>query len=86
MLYKSLFLVVRAPKNSKIKGRFLLGAEIEFNVGKWLRIALSRRKDKTVDTTYDFLNFNTSLVESLKNQNQKKKNNSLFWYKVSGHR
>ncbi len=49
---KNLLLIVRTPKNSKIKGRFLLGAEIEFNIGKWIRIALAKRKDDAVDVEY----------------------------------
>lgn len=50
---KDLLLIVRAPKNSNVKGRFLLGAEIEVNIGKWVRIPLSKRNDKVVDVQYD---------------------------------
>ena len=53
---RDLLLVVRAPKHSKIKGRFLLGAEVEFNIGKWVQIPLSKRKDKVVDREYDLSN------------------------------
>ena len=50
---RGLLLIVGAPKNSKIKGRFLLGAEVEFNIGKCIPISLSKRKDKVVDDEYD---------------------------------
>ncbi|MBU7028480.1 MAG: hypothetical protein HXS48_16220 [Theionarchaea archaeon] len=49
---RDLLLIVRARKNSKIKGRFLLGAEVEFNVGKWISIPLSKRKDNVVNIEY----------------------------------
>ena len=49
---KDLLLIVRAPKNSKIKGRFLLAAEVKFNIGRWIPIPLSKRKDKLVDDEY----------------------------------
>ena len=39
---RDLLLVVRSPKNSKIKGRFLLGAEVEF---KLMRVPLSKREE-----------------------------------------
>lgn len=48
-----LLLIVKAQKNSKIKGRFLLGAEVGFNIGKWIPIPLSKREDKVVDDEYD---------------------------------
>lgn len=46
---KDLLLVVRAPKDSKIKGRFLLGAEVKSKMGF---IALSKREDRVVDDEY----------------------------------
>ena len=48
--------VVHAPKNSKVKGRFLLGAEVEVVIGKQrpIRVPLSKRKgDRIVDAEYD---------------------------------
>ena len=49
---KNLLLIVRAPKNSKVKGRFVLGAEVEY-IGKLIRIPIAKRKDKLVDDEYD---------------------------------
>jgi hypothetical protein len=49
-----LLLTIRTPKNSKVKGRFLLAGEVEFNIGKWIPIALSKRADSAVDHEYDF--------------------------------
>lgn len=48
--------VVHAPKNSKVKGRFLLGAEVEVVIGKQrpIRVPLSKRRDdRIVDAEYD---------------------------------
>jgi hypothetical protein len=52
---RDLLLIVRAPKNSKVKGRFLLGAEVEFNMGRGIpiRLRLIKRKDEVVDAEYD---------------------------------
>lgn len=52
---KDLLLIIRAPKNSKIKGKFKLGAEVEFNTGRWTRIlSFARRikEDNAVDIEY----------------------------------
>jgi hypothetical protein len=32
---KSLLLIIRAPKNSKVKGRFLIGAQVASRSSKW---------------------------------------------------
>lgn len=50
---KNLLLIIRTPKNSKVTGRFLLGAEVEFKIGEWIPIPLIKRKDKIVDAEYD---------------------------------
>lgn len=52
---RDLLLIVRAPKNSKVKGRFLLGAEVEVSIGigKWIRMPLTKRKDDVVNAEYD---------------------------------
>ena len=42
---KDLLLIVRAPKNSHVKGRFLLGAEVEYDIGRWIPIPIGRRRD-----------------------------------------
>ena len=48
----SLLLVIRTPKNSSIEGRFFLSAQVEFNRGKWIPIAFSKRKDDAIDISY----------------------------------
>jgi hypothetical protein len=50
---RGLLLVVKAPKNSKVKGRFLLGAEVEYELLKGVRLSFSKRKDKVVDKEYN---------------------------------
>ncbi len=50
---RNLLLVVKTPKKSKVKGRFIFGAEVEVNVGKLIRIAYSKRKDEIIDAEYD---------------------------------
>jgi hypothetical protein len=50
---KIVLLVVRGPKDSRVKGRFLLGAEVSSKLSKWVPIPLSKRKDKAVDAEYD---------------------------------
>jgi hypothetical protein len=50
---RDLLLIVKAPRNSKVKGRFLLGAEAGFNLGKWIPIPLSKRKDRLAEVEYD---------------------------------
>jgi len=46
---RDLLLVVRSPKNSNLKSKFLLGAEVEF---KLMNIPLSKREDEIVDVEY----------------------------------
>jgi len=50
---KDLILIVKAPKNSKVKGRFLFNTEIECKIAKWIPIPLTVRKDKVTDAEYD---------------------------------
>jgi hypothetical protein len=50
---RNLLLIVKTPKNSKLKGRFIFSAEIEVNVGKLIRIAYRKRKDEIIDVEYD---------------------------------
>ena len=52
---RNLFLIVKAPKNSRIKGRFLLGADVEFDIMKGVPIHLSKRIDDLVNKEYDLL-------------------------------
>ena len=52
---KYLLLIVRAPKDSRVMGKFLLGAEVETYIGNWITIPLAKRKDdKIVEAEYDF--------------------------------
>jgi hypothetical protein len=41
---KDLLLKIQTPKGSRIKGKFFLGAEIEYNAGKLIRIPIAMRK------------------------------------------
>jgi hypothetical protein len=52
---KDLILIIRAPKNSKVKGKFLLGAEAEFKTKKLFRLpfARSQREEEAVRIEYD---------------------------------
>ena len=50
---RDLLIVVKSPRNSKVKGKFFLGAEVEFNLGKWIPIPLSKREDKVVNREYN---------------------------------
>jgi len=50
---RNLFLVVKTPRKSKVKGRFIFGAEIEINIGKLIRIAYNKRKEGIIDAEYD---------------------------------
>jgi hypothetical protein len=49
-----LLLIIRVQKNAKVKGRFLLGAEVSSSLSKkWIRIPFRRRTDALIDQTYD---------------------------------
>ena len=50
---KNLLLIVRTPKESKVKGRFLLGAEVGCKLTDWIPIPISKRKEKAVDAKHD---------------------------------
>jgi hypothetical protein len=50
---KSLLLVVRTTKGSRVNGRFLIGAEVTSHLSKWIPIPVSERKDGIVDKVYD---------------------------------
>jgi hypothetical protein len=50
---KIVLLVIRAPKNSKVKGRFLLGGEVSSHISKWMLIPITKTKDTVVDAEYD---------------------------------
>jgi hypothetical protein len=39
-------LVVRAPKNSKVRARFLLGAEVSSHLSKWIPIPVTKKRTK----------------------------------------
>jgi hypothetical protein len=48
----NLLLIIQAPKDSCIKGRFLLGAEVAYNIGKWVKIPLAKKEDEAVNIEY----------------------------------
>lgn len=50
---KKLQLVIQTPKGTKVKGKFLLGAEVSSSVSKWFPVPVSRRKDNAVEAQYD---------------------------------
>ncbi len=50
---KKLQLIIQTPKGTKIKGKFLLGAEVSSSVSKWLPVPVSKRKDNAVEAQYD---------------------------------
>jgi len=52
---RNLLLIVKTPKKSRVKGRFIFGAEVEVNVGigKLIRIPYKRKRDKIIDVEYD---------------------------------
>jgi len=45
---RDLLLLVRTPKESKVKGRFILGAEVEVYIDRWIPIPLAKRKDDEI--------------------------------------
>jgi len=55
---RDLLLIVKTPKNSKVKGRFIFGVEVEVSVGmgRLVSIPYRRKKDKVIDTEYDLSN------------------------------
>jgi hypothetical protein len=50
---KKLQLVIQTPKGTKVKGKFLLGAEVSSSVSRWLPVPVSKRKDNAVEVHYD---------------------------------
>jgi hypothetical protein len=50
---KKLQLVIQTPKGTKVKGKFLLGAEVSSSFSKWLPVPVSKRKDNAVETPYE---------------------------------
>jgi hypothetical protein len=50
---KIVLLVVRAPKNSKVMARFLLGAEVSSHLSKWMPIPVTKKEDKVVNAEFD---------------------------------
>jgi hypothetical protein len=49
---KSLLLVVRTPKGSEVKGRFLIGAQISSRLSKWMPLPVRNRDENIVDAVY----------------------------------
>ena len=41
---KLVLVVIKAPKDSKVKGRFLLGGEVSSHLSNWMPIPVSKRE------------------------------------------
>ena len=50
---KTLLLIIRTAKGAKIKGKFVLGAEISSLLSKWLPIPVRNTDESLVDIEYD---------------------------------
>jgi hypothetical protein len=50
---KSLLLIVKVPKGTKVNGRFLIGAEVSSKLSKWLPYPVRTSNDKVVNIEYD---------------------------------
>jgi hypothetical protein len=50
---KQLQLIIQAPKSAKVKGKFLIGAEVSSSMSRWLPVAVSRREDNAINVEYD---------------------------------
>jgi hypothetical protein len=50
---KILILIIKAPKNNKVKGRFLFGGEVSSHLFNWIPIPVSKRKDDVINKEYD---------------------------------
>ena len=49
---KEVQLVIQSPKGAKVKGRFLLGAEVSSSASKWHRVPAPIRKDDAVRISF----------------------------------
>ncbi|HKI09434.1 MAG TPA: hypothetical protein VKA09_13655 [Nitrososphaeraceae archaeon] len=49
---KSLLVVVRSPKGSEVKGRFLIGAQISSHLSKWVPLPVRNKDERIVDAVY----------------------------------
>jgi hypothetical protein len=50
---KEVQLVVQTPKGTKVRGKFLLGAEVSSFASKWHRVPAPIRNDEAVLAQYD---------------------------------
>jgi hypothetical protein len=50
---KSLLLIVKAPKESKISGRFLIGAEVASKLSRWMPFPVKTSDDNVINIEYD---------------------------------
>ena len=51
---RGLNLIIKSSQNCPIKGRFLLGAEVEVYIDRWLKIPLSKkREDQVANAEYN---------------------------------
>lgn len=45
-------IIIKAPKDKKIKGKFVVSAEVETYLGKWIRIPLIKKRDDLATAEY----------------------------------
>jgi hypothetical protein len=50
---KKVQLVIQTPKDTKVKGKFILGAEVSSSTSRWRRVPVSIRKDDAVIAQYN---------------------------------
>jgi hypothetical protein len=50
---KTLLLVIRAPRGSKVKGRFLIGAEVASRLSRWMPFPVKNSDDSIVNVEYE---------------------------------
>lgn len=50
---KSLLLIVKAPKGTKVNGRFLIGAEVSSKLSKWFPYPVKNSDDRVVNIEYN---------------------------------
>jgi hypothetical protein len=50
---KEVHLIIQTPRGTKVKGRFVLGAEVSSSASKWHRVPASIKKDDAAIAQYD---------------------------------
>jgi len=49
---KTLLVIIKAPKDSKVKGKFLIGAEVSSRLSKWMPFPVRNSDDRIVSVEY----------------------------------